>query len=151
MKLIHILANKTYRGIDVVPNIIQGNQRLYGVQGSVHFNLINDLRDLKLRSELLQDADLLIVKDILIHQSNADIHYFIDNILPNVKFALITNDYTDDDDRNMDIATGSFRPVDLTYPPFNLKYMELVLQYGNGPLLKRVYLYSNPLFFSTSS
>ena len=124
----------------------------YSVPGSVKFNLINDLRDLKLGSELLQDADLLIVKDILIHQPNEDIHYFINNILPNVKFALITNDYTDNDVRNQDIAVGNFRPVDLTYPPFNLKQMELVLQYVYYEVyFKRVYLYTNPTFISSTS
>ena len=150
MKLIHIPANKTYRGIDVVPNIIKKNQQLFSVQGSVQFNLINDLRDLKLESELLRGADLLIVKDILIHQSNADIHYFIDNILSNVKFALITNGYTNDDDLNEEIPTGNYRPVDLTYPPFNLKNMELVLQYTyeKGESCKRVYFYTNPLFLN---
>lgn len=91
---------------------------------------------------------MLIIKDVLIHLPNADIHYFIDTILPNVKYALITNDYSNDEDRNKDVSTGKFRPIDLTYPPFNLKNMELAMQYSYvlaGPtILKRVYIYENP-------
>jgi hypothetical protein len=36
--------------------------------------------------------------------------------------------------------------VDLTYPPFNLKGMQLVLRYSYdyGNTFKRVYLYTNP-------
>jgi len=149
MKLINVPAGKTYRGIDVVRHVIEQNERLYGGRPNYQFSLIDDLRDLKLGSRLLQGVDMLIVKDVLIHLSNSDIQYFVDQILPNAKFALITNDYTDDGDyRNDNIPTGTFRPVDLTYPPFNLKGMQLVLRYSydSGNTIKRVYLYTNPAF-----
>ena len=150
MKQIKVPANKTYAGIDVVPDVIKENQRLYGDRPNYRFHLIDDLRDLKLVNNLLQGVDMLIVKDVLIHLPNADIHYFIENILPNVEYALITNDYSNDEDRNVDVSTGKFRPIDLTYPPFNLKNMELAMQYSYvlaGPtILKRVYIYENPKF-----
>ena len=154
MKFIQIPLAKTYRGIDVVPGVIENNRRLYESK-NIKFSLINHLNDLNVNSpgsELLQGVDLLIVKEVLIHLSNAEIQYFIDNILPNVKFALITNGFSNDaqDLMNQDIATGSFRPVDLTYPPFNLMNgtMELILRYtynyDNYNVPMRVYLYTNP-------
>ena len=144
MKLIQVPANKSYRGIDAVEYVIENNRKLYGVRHpNYEFNQIKDLRLLKRGSDLLR-GDMLIVKDVLIHFSNEDVAYFIDNILSNFKYSLITNDYTDDDNRNADIPTGKFRPIDLTYPPFNLKHMHLLLNYTNdNRIVKRVYLHTN--------
>ena len=145
MKLIKVPANKSYRVIDAVGYIIENNRKLYGGNNNPNyqFNQIKDLRLLKRGSDLLR-GDMLIVKDVLIHFSNQDVVYFIDNILSNFKYSLITNDYTDDNNRNADIPTGKFRPIDLTFPPFNLKNMQLLLNYTNdGRIVKRVYLLTN--------
>lgn len=48
MKQIKVSINKTYIGIDVVPDVIKENQRLYGDRPNYRFHLIDDLRDLEL-------------------------------------------------------------------------------------------------------
>jgi hypothetical protein len=144
MKLMKLSAKKSYIGIDVVADVIEKNKKVYGIQNpNYQFHHIQDLRTLKRGHELLK-GDMLIVKDILIHFSIANINYFIENVLSNFKYALITNDYSGDGLLNSEIPVGSFRPVDLTQPPFSLKNMELVLQYNNDHKIKRVYLYTNP-------
>ena len=147
MELVKVPSYKSYVGIDAVADIIKENKEFYGSQHpNYQFHHIEDMSALKRGSEMLK-GDLIIVKDVLQHLPNQSIKYFIDNILPNFKYALITNDYSDDvTHRNSDIAKGLARPVDLTYPPFNLKNMELVLQYKTPSFifLKRSYLYTNP-------
>lgn len=147
MELMKVPTHKSYIGIDAVADVIKKNQELFGSQHSNYqFHHIEDISVLKRGSELLK-GDMIIAKDVLQHLPNRNIQYFIDQILPNFKYALITNDYTDDViRRNSDIAKGQARPVDLTYPPFNLKNMEAVLHYTGTSFLyfKRVYLYTNP-------
>ena len=141
MKLMKVPSNKSYNGIDVVADVIEKNRKLYGSQHpNYQFHHVDDLSALKGGSELLK-GDMLIVKDVLIHFPNKNIRYFIDNILPNFKYALITNDYSKN--ANQDIKKGRFRAVDLASPPFNLKNLEVVLEYTGGGN-KRVYFYTNP-------
>lgn len=151
MRLMTVPDGKKYRCIEVVPDVINENRRIYGNRTNYEFTLIDDLRDLKLGSDILQDVDMLIIKDVLIHLPNSDIHYFIDNILPSFKYALITNNFCNDNtELNVDIKTGGFRPVDLTYPPFNLlNKLELVLRYALGVTQKRVYFYTNPKLYES--
>ena len=146
MELMKVPLHKSYVGIDVVAEIIKENRELFGSQHpNYQFHHVEDMSALKLGSQLLK-GDMIIVKDVLQHLPNESIKYFIDNILPNFKYALITNDYSDDVmHRNSDIAKGQARPVDLTYPPFNLKNMQAILQYKTPSFIfcKRSYLYSN--------
>ena len=142
MSLMKVPSHKSYSGIDVVADVIEKNKKLYGSQHpNYQFHHVEDLGALKRGSELLK-GDMLIVKDVLIHFPNKNIQYFIDNILPNFKYALITNDHSLS--TNADIAKGSFHAVDLASPPFNLKNLQVVLEYTNPDHLKRVYLYNNP-------
>ena len=72
-------------------------------------------------TDTLPPADLLIAKDVLQHWSNADILAFLPQ-LQNFKGALITNSFPDRVAINGALETGArMRPVDLTWPPFNLK------------------------------
>jgi hypothetical protein len=65
-------------------------------------------------------ADLVILKDVIQHWTNDDVHRFIPN-LSKFKYALITNGSHKGSDRiNLESAIGSCRPVDLTVAPFNL-------------------------------
>jgi hypothetical protein len=132
----------------VVADVIKENERLYG--GNQHpnykFHHIADLGSLNRDSRLLR-GDMLIVKDVLNHFSNKNIQYFLDNILPNFKYALITNDHSETSGgNNVDIVKGQYRAVDLASPPFNLKNLQVVLNYKTtSDHFKRVYLYTNPI------
>ena len=77
----------------------------------------------------LLNADLLIAKDILMHLPNSDVFYFLSNILPKLKCALITHDSYDGLNQNEDIITCVRRPIDLTCASFNFNYTKLVLHY----------------------
>ena len=151
MKHMKVPLNKTYTGIDVVPQVIDTVEKLYGGSKNPNYKfvLIEDLTSLKLGSEVLQ-ADLVIIKHLLQLWSNEHIQYFIDSILPNFKYALMTNHYEGADDLNADISqddakAGLHRPVDLTYPPFNLRNTKLVLRYFyDGMYEQRAYMWYNP-------
>jgi len=70
----------------------------------------------------LPSADLLLVKDVVQHWSNADILSFFPK-LNRYKRALITNGLhpSGSSRTNSDISTGEWRPVDLKMSPFSLK------------------------------
>jgi hypothetical protein len=141
MKLINVPVDKIYKGIDVVPEVIQQDKKHYA-KANIKFYLIKDLYEINPQDQILQ-GDLLIIKDVLMHWSNKKIQYFIDQILPNYKYALITHDIAEDAKLNKNINTGNFRPIDITHPPFNLKNAKMVLEYEGGGR-KRVYFYTNP-------
>ncbi|MEK6733707.1 MAG: hypothetical protein AABY27_01205 [Pseudomonadota bacterium] len=105
---------------------------------NVQFFHIHDLEDLK-----NEKADLLIIKDVMQHWPNEIIQYFINNILPNFKYALITNDFKENEP-NVDIKSGHFRPIDIEATPFNIKNIELLSVYESHGVTKKVYLYTNP-------
>ena len=86
---------------------------------------------------------MIIIKDVLIHFPNKNIQYLINHILPNFKYALITNDFSSTNN-NVEIQKGQFRTVDLAAPPFNVTNLQVILDYDSHNVKKRVYLYTNP-------
>lgn len=146
MKLINIHKDKIYQGIDIVSKVIEDNQTLYA-KPNVQFYHINDIFSNKPENPILK-GDLLIIKDVLMHWPNNKIQYFLEKILPMFKYALITNDYMDENEDheeiNKDIKVGQWRPLDIIALPFNLKNVKLVLKYQNRGGNKKVYLYQNP-------
>lgn len=142
MEHLTIPDDKSYTGYDVVRSVIDANI-LKHKKSNIKFEFINSIDDIKSVC-----ADLFIIKDVMIHWPNDKIVYFLKNILPNYKYALIVNDYTtdcyNDGDRcNKDIKLGEFRPVDVKSSPFNLDNVELILEYNNAGGYKKVYLYTN--------
>ena len=93
-------------------------------------------------------GDLLIVNNEFLNRfSNSEIQYFIDNILSNFKYALITSQQPTEDasQLNSNLISNSqdkFRPIDLTFPPFDLKNTDIVLQHYSSKTI--VYFYTNP-------
>lgn len=75
----------------------------------------------------LPPADLLIVKDVLMHLPIEDIHTFIENNLQpgRYKIALLTHNRSEDPSKNNgDIPHGLFRRIDLRSEPFNVRGLE---------------------------
>jgi SAM-dependent methyltransferase len=103
-----------YLGVDIVPSVIVANQRRFG-SPSVRFAVADIVRD------QLPPADLLLVKDVLQHLSNADITLFLRQ-LPRYRHVLIVNDVVPEtlSAPPADIPTGRYRPIDVTQPPFSL-------------------------------
>jgi SAM-dependent methyltransferase len=102
-----------YTGIDVVEAVIADNMRTSLATGRQFITA--DIRTCDIPA-----CDLLIIKDVLIHWTNAEVTAFLNRKIP-AKHILITND-----DRvaelNTDIsAPGEFRDIDITKAPFNAK------------------------------
>jgi SAM-dependent methyltransferase len=103
-----------YLGVDIVASVIQENRRRYGAP-NVRFAVADIVR------HELPPADLLIVKDVLQHLSNADISRFLAQ-LPRYRHVLIVNDVDPAtlSAAPLDIGTGAYRRLDITQPPHAL-------------------------------
>lgn len=138
MSTLTIPDSKKYEGFDLVSSVINADISHYQ-KHNVNFHLINDIKDFQ-----NQHGDLLIVKDVIQHWPNDEIQYFLKNILPNFKYAFITNGFHPLN-INEDIKTGDFRWIDLQGAPFNVgKEFQVVLDYNAHGTTKRVYMYTNP-------
>jgi SAM-dependent methyltransferase len=103
-----------YLGVDIVQSVVETNQRKFGA-ANIRFAVADIVRD------ELPRADLLLVKDVLQHLSNADIARFLEQ-LPRYRHVLIVNDVLPDSltGESKDIPSGGFRPFDPTQPPHSL-------------------------------
>lgn len=137
MATIEIPENKKYKGFDLVKKVIDITSKNYS-KPNVSFYHIHKLKDL-----INEKADMLVIKDVMQHWGNNEIKYFLENILPNYKYALITNDYKKDA-LNEDIKSAHFRPIDIEKEPYNLNNIRLLKEYQAHGILKRTYLYTNP-------
>jgi SAM-dependent methyltransferase len=103
-----------YTGVDASAVVLENTQEFS--QPGVRFLHADATRD------PLPPADLLLVKDVLQHWSNADIMAFLPQ-LPKYKGALITGSFPQHALAyvNRDMPAGAnFRPVDPGKPPFDL-------------------------------
>ena len=144
MKLMRVPQHKSYTGIDVVADVIKENERLYGGNRNLNYKFyhVENLDAFDRELHLLK-GDMLIVKDVLQHLSNQNVQYFVNNILPNYKYALITNDYSTTMNNNADIVKGQHRTLDLAAPPFNLTNLQVQLEYKNLGSPKQVYIFTS--------
>jgi SAM-dependent methyltransferase len=119
------LTDISYVGYDVVPKVVERNTRLYGKKGVDFVIMPEDVRD-------IPGSDLLVMKDVLQHLSNAEVKKFSDHVFPKFKYCLITNSFgkinTNATEiswmkarQNVDIESGGFRCLDLLREPYNLK------------------------------
>jgi SAM-dependent methyltransferase len=115
-----------YLGLDVVPAVIDGNQRSFG-SAKVRFAVANIVRD------PLPAADLLVVKDVLQHLSHADIARFLAQ-LPRYRHVLIVNDVHPDSltAEPQDIQTGGYRPLDSTRLPHSMPGTKVLMWHHAG-------------------
>jgi SAM-dependent methyltransferase len=123
-----------YQGFDVVKYVVDRNTNLYGTD-NIHFTYA-DVLDID-----LPDADLVICKDVFQHLPNSMVLQLLTKF-SRYRHCLIT-DYVGPPAPfilNGDIPIGSFRPIDLMQPPFNVKG-KVVLTFPSTNLNKQsVYL-----------
>jgi SAM-dependent methyltransferase len=104
------LGGVRYVGVDVVTDLIERNRRLYGGEGR-EFLLADLTRD------PLPTVDLILFRDCLVHHSFADALAAVRNFRRSgSRYLLATTHPTVR--RNIDIQTGSWRPLNLRLPPF---------------------------------
>jgi hypothetical protein len=145
----HILASMHPK------NVITNNQRSFSRPGVSFANLPADYNE-------LPSAELLVCKDVLMHLSTKEVQDIL-SILPNFKYALITNDIPCVSAfgkillklrrpfapvNNREIKTGDYRTLDPTESPFNLRLNKVFEWKGSNLILgkdcgwtKRTYLH----------
>jgi hypothetical protein len=115
-----------YVGVDIVPAIIEKNQRAYG-------NATRTFLHLDLVSDPLPHADAIVCRDCLVHFSLADIHGALLNFKRSGALYVLTTTFPRVDTNN-EIQTGDWRPINLQQPPFNFPLpLELINEKRRGP------------------
>lgn len=98
------LRGARYLGGDVVPELVYRNKRKYGDLANVGFLTLDITRD------PLPSADLLLVRDLLGHFSDADITKALANIMNSRSRYLLTTTFPAAKN-DKDIETGKWRPI----------------------------------------
>jgi hypothetical protein len=113
MRLVPLIKEMSYVGIDIVPKIIARNQKRYG--DSRHkFVVANIITD------ALPTADVMICRDCLFHLSNRDVARLLQNFVDSTSSFLLANTHVNNGRFvNTDIQTGAFRLIDLFSEPFS--------------------------------
>lgn len=99
-----------YIGIDIVPEIIKNNKKQF--QTNKHKFYVKDIIQDK-----LPKSDLILCRDCLVHFSTRDIYKTIKNIKSSKSKYLLTTTFTKHN-RNPNIPTGRWRPINLQTAPF---------------------------------
>jgi hypothetical protein len=113
----------SYTACDVVPELVHFNQE-YWRHLPVKFRVVDLVKD------EIPTGDVLILRQVLQHLSNADISRFIQLIPRDFSFLLVTehlpseNDFLANKDKvsGADIRLGSGSGVVLTEPPFSVNF-----------------------------
>lgn len=117
-----------YLGYDVVQSVIENNEKQYS-NSNIHFIFENAI------TANLPSADLLICKDVLQHLSFEDVYRMILQF-KKFKYCLITNDVNSNSltTYNTQIASGGYRELDLTQPPFSISGQKVLAyqSYSSG-------------------
>jgi glycosyltransferase involved in cell wall biosynthesis len=100
-----------YFGADIVPQLIEANQRKYSRPGRA-FGLLDVVKD------PLPKADLVFSRDLLVHLSERDIRSALENIFDSGATYLVATTFPSRD-KNVNIPTGPWRPLNLQRPPFS--------------------------------
>jgi hypothetical protein len=108
-----------YIGADIVAELIEQNQKLYG-------NECRSFTTLDLVTDKLPKVDLIFCRDVLVHFSFEDIFSALRNIKCSDSNFLLTTTFTGRDS-NTDIVTGQWRPLNLEKPPFALPSPILII------------------------
>lgn len=117
------LAGIDYLGADIVPDLIAANRARHARPG-IRFEVID------LIAGPVPRADLVFVRDCLVHLSNAHVRAALANIRASGSRYLLTTTFPGR--TNTDIVTGEWRAIDLTAPPFALPPPERLVAEGQG-------------------
>jgi hypothetical protein len=104
------LAGVSYLGGDIVQDLVDRNSARYGKPGV-------EFRRLDLISDDLPAAELILVRDCLVHLCYEDIAAALENVSRSGATWLLATTFPGRENR--DIPTGRWRPIDLQAHPFN--------------------------------
>ena len=113
------LTGIEYIGGDIVPSIVEKNQRLYASEA-------HRFAELDITRDPLPNADVLLCRDCLVHLSYANIRAVLANIArSSIRFMLMTSFPGRRD--NYDVADGDWRALDFQAPPFSFPEPRLAI------------------------
>jgi hypothetical protein len=113
------LSGIRYIGGDIVPSIVEENQRL-------HKNETRRFALLDLTRDELPNADVLLCRDCLVHLSYANIRAVLANIArSNIRYVLMTS--FPGRGGNRDVQDGDWRTLDFQAPPFSFPEPRLTI------------------------
>lgn len=108
----------SYTGFDVVRSVIERNRHRFGSENIQFHEMPQNVSE-------LPKADLYIIKDVLIHLSTTEARQLASSACDRSRFALfVNNTIAGGGVYNSEIATGQFRPVDVSRPPFELSVVQ---------------------------
>jgi SAM-dependent methyltransferase len=105
------LGNVDYTGVDVVPELVERNNRLYG---GTHRRFLH----LDATRDPLPKTDLVLCRDLLIHLSLADMRRILGQIVAAGPRLLLVSHFSNCTE-TVDIVSGDYHPVNLCAPPFH--------------------------------
>lgn len=106
------LEGMNYFGADIVDELIEKNRKTYQQENITFLQL-------DLLSDELPKVDIIFCRDCLVHFSFADIRKALQNISRSNSTYLLATTFTARE-KNLDIMTGEWRPINLTQNPFFL-------------------------------
>ena len=119
MSKILVKLDVKYIGIDIVPQIIKKNKKIFESK-KIKFEVKNICKD------KLPDCDLIMVRDCLFHLSYIDIDKFFRNLNKTKYKYLLTTTHIGSNIHNCDIISGDFRLFNLFAHPFNFKKKKVI-------------------------
>jgi hypothetical protein len=127
----------SYIGGDIVPELIENNQKLYG-SDSVQFKVVDITKD------ALPKVDLIFCRECLQHLSDSNVKKAIENFKRSGSKYLLVSSYPKTW-RNYDILDGDYRALNLRKKPFCLPKPLTVIKENVMPGVgfdKSMYLYN---------
>jgi hypothetical protein len=117
-QLLHAHPEIKYLGGDVVPEIVEANKKRFGDK----FKTVNLLTD------ELPEADIVLVRDALVHMPHADVKTALANIKASGSKWLLATTFPGR--KNRDIELGQWHPMDLSDPIFGIGQPEKLINEG---------------------
>jgi hypothetical protein len=116
------LSGINYTGADIVESLINENTKKYEKDGMKFFalNIINDI---------LPNNDIIFVRDCFVHLSYKNIFEAVENIKKSGSRYLLATTFTGVN-KNYDIITGDWRPLNLEKKPFMFPKPEHIIIEG---------------------
>lgn len=131
------LDGVSYTGADIVEAMIRKNNERYAGE-SRRFIVLDVVED------AVPKADLVFCRDCIMHLKTPDVLRMLRNISDSgSRFLLITNHPGATENQELR-ATGNFRPVNLSLPPYNLKPLIEYPDRDPKDMLKTLALFALP-------
>jgi tetratricopeptide (TPR) repeat protein len=113
------LSRKRYLGVDVAASVIAANVQAFGRE-NIRFQVLNPCLD------DIPDVDLIMMKDVAQHLPTGCVRKILERIAARCRYALITNDFTEQNVAR-EIPIGGWRPINVLAPPFDLPGVTLAV------------------------